>query len=143
MEPTRRLSARPSTLALALPLALGATLAACAGGSIRVVDKTPAHGELALLGNRDEARNLARSYMEKHCPKGYQVLDDGKTYVGAPHREIGASEGRVGAKNTEPDHVDIGASEGRAGVKGTDPDKMQWRIRYQCDGENHGVSPPQ
>lgn len=143
MEPTSRLSARPSTLALAVALALGATLSACASGSIRVVSQAPAHGELALLGNRDEARNLARSYMEQRCPKGYQVLNDGKTYVNAPQQDIGASEGRVGAKNTNPDHHDIGASEGRAGVKGTDPDKVQWRIKYQCDGENRDLSPPQ
>ncbi|HEU4406507.1 MAG TPA: hypothetical protein VFS43_14675 [Polyangiaceae bacterium] len=120
---SHRPSGSPSPLASAAPLALLATLAAC-GGSIRVVDQTPTQGELALMGPRREARAAAETHMSSHCPEGYRVLNDGKTAVRAPRPP------------------DIGAPEGRVGVKGTDPDEVEWRIRYQCDGERAKSGPP-
>lgn len=98
---------------LSLILVLAAPLAAC-GGSIRVVNQGHDRGELALLGDRHEARSQAKTYMGQHCPQGYQVLNDRKAAVAEPSAKIGTSEGRLG-------------------VAGVSPDAMHWRMRYQCE----------
>ncbi|HEU4535919.1 MAG TPA: hypothetical protein VFS00_17465 [Polyangiaceae bacterium] len=100
---------------------MAAALTAC-GGSIRVVDQGHASGELALVGDRQEARVHAGAYMGQHCPKGYRVLNDGKTIV--PERP-----------------AKIGTSEGRLGVAGPSPDAMQWRVRYECQLDNRSKPP--
>jgi hypothetical protein len=53
---------------------LGLTLAAC--GGIRVVDKTPSGGTVALEGSYDTAREKAEEFMRSQCPQGYRILDE-------------------------------------------------------------------
>jgi hypothetical protein len=101
-----------SRLVPALALALAAALPACAG-SVRPVKQGPEQGELSLVGNQKDARAAAKTYMEQHCPTGYQVLKDSKTFAGQRRPNIGTSEGKLG-------------------VAGTSPDDMQWRISYKC-----------
>ncbi|MCU0687396.1 MAG: hypothetical protein MUF34_34975, partial [Polyangiaceae bacterium] len=93
------------------------------GGSIRVVDQGPARGELALLGDRREARSQAKTYMGQHCPQGYHVLDVSKAVVAEPSAKIGTSEGRLG-------------------VAGASPDSMPWRLRYHCENQREPVPLP-
>jgi hypothetical protein len=112
---------QPRFYRLSLILTLAAPLAAC-GGSIRVVAQGPARGELALLGDRQEARSQAKTYMGQHCPQGYQVLDVSKAVIAEPS-------------------VKIGTSEGRLGVAGASPDSMPWRLRYQCENQRKPMPP--
>jgi hypothetical protein len=56
---------------------LGLTLAAC--GGIRVVDKTPSGGTVALEGSYDTAREKAEEFMRSECPQGYRILDEDRS----------------------------------------------------------------
>jgi hypothetical protein len=54
------------------------TLVALTGcsSSIRVVQKTPVGGVVALEGPREKAREKAVEFMLEQCPGGYDVLED-------------------------------------------------------------------
>jgi hypothetical protein len=65
---------RRSVLLLALPLF--SCLAACAGGSMRVVQETPSGGTVAVQG---DGREKAEQYMGSQCPLGYDILGESRT----------------------------------------------------------------
>jgi hypothetical protein len=104
---------RPSFL-VPLLLSLASTLAACGGGggSFRVVDVAPSSGELALHGERKAARAEAEWYMNRHCPAGRDVLQDGIAVVGSRP----ASEMTGYGVRLESPKADL----------------VEWRLRYRC-----------
>src|SRR5689334_21653007 len=57
-----------------------AALTGC--GSIRVVQKTPTGGVVALLGSQDKAREKAAEYMSAQCPEGYRIVEESEAVVG-------------------------------------------------------------
>ncbi len=56
-----------------------ATLTGCS--SIRVVQKTPAGGTVALEGAEGGAREKADEYMRSQCPAGYEIVEEGEAVV--------------------------------------------------------------
>jgi hypothetical protein len=64
------------TLLLTLAIALGC-LTGC--GSIRVVSEAKSGGTLVLSGAQGSARSKAEDYMRRHCPTGYEVVEEGDT----------------------------------------------------------------
>jgi hypothetical protein len=59
---------------VAVVLPLISCLAACAGGSMRVVQETPSGGTVAVQGQGDGAHEKAEKYMGAQCPFGYDIL---------------------------------------------------------------------
>lgn len=57
-----------------LLLALTATTG-CGGGALRVVNRTPNGGTVALQGTKDTARARAKEFIREQCPFGYDLRD--------------------------------------------------------------------
>src|SRR5687767_12295702 len=92
-------------------LAMAVSLVAC-GGSFRVVDVAPTGGELALQGEREQARAQAQSYISRHCPSGHDVLHDGLALIGTqPAQGVTPYGSRFGSPRV---------------------DQIEWRVHYRC-----------
>ncbi|HEU4412520.1 MAG TPA: hypothetical protein VFS43_45175 [Polyangiaceae bacterium] len=100
----------PTFLSSSSLLALTVSLVAC-GGSFRVVDVAPRGGELALEGERGQARAEAESYISRHCPFGHDVVHDGLALIGMP------------AQTVRP----YGSRD--ASLRGGE---TEWRVHYRC-----------
>src|SRR5438128_2247359 len=100
-----------SAVALAL-----ATLSGCS--SIRVVQKTPSGGTVALQGAEDGAREKADEYMRSQCPAGYEVVEEGEAVVGS-------------VTNARATPTIIGPV-----TTAQTSDTREWRITYKCNGAN-------
>jgi hypothetical protein len=112
---------RPPRWALA---ALLASLGACyVPGGLRVVQLAPSSGELALVGERSDARVQAERYMQNQCPAGHFVLDEGE--APGPSSRVD----RTYAK------MDLGAGDML-------PDAVEWRVRYRCKETIVAKPPP-
>ena len=64
-----------SFLWLALPL-----LAAC--GNVKVLERTPSTGAIAVSGSEESCRARAHQYMSDHCVQGYTLVDERPTSDG-------------------------------------------------------------
>lgn len=53
-------------------------LLACGASSLRVVDRTPSGGVIAIQPESDSAREQAERYMFTQCPLGYEIVRDAK-----------------------------------------------------------------
>jgi len=91
-------------------------------GAIRVVQRTPTGGVVALEGDQDKAREKAAEYMASQCPEGYQVVEEGETVVGQEMREESRREKVFGVPVKE--------------TRSETTDKREWRMKYQCNGAN-------
>jgi hypothetical protein len=97
------------------------SFAATGCATIRVVKRTPAGGELALIGARDEAQQKANEYMDRQCPAGYDVLEEGEAVVGQNMSTTSRpTRGLFGDKQVQSNSVS--------------EDKREWRVKYQCKG---------
>lgn len=89
--------------------------------SIRVVQRTPAGGVVALVGDREGATEKAQEYMRSQCPKGFDVVEEGEAVVGQDiQTESRESRGFLGPQTS---------------TRGSTTDKREWRIKYACKGE--------
>ncbi|HEU4411725.1 MAG TPA: hypothetical protein VFS43_41160 [Polyangiaceae bacterium] len=120
---SRRRGRLPRRLSAWAVLASLAALGGC-GGTLRVVRLTPASGELALIGNRDEAHAQAESYMRRQCPYGYDVLREGEVRPSAdPWSSSGFGAARAESSDT------------------TEP--SEWHIEFRCRGHvGEAPAPP-
>ncbi len=95
--------------------------AAAGCANIRVVKKTQTGGEVALLGSREGAQEKANEYMARHCPAGYDVLEEGEAVVGQnATTTTRPTKGLFGGKQLQSDS--------------STEDKREWRVKYQCKG---------
>jgi hypothetical protein len=115
----------------------GAAVALVACSGIRVVKASKAGGEIALIGNREEAMELAKTEMGKTCggPDKYEVIEEGEAVVGAVTNESGSANRNVfGGVSMH------GQSE--------TTQKTEWRVKYGCKGvaqpapAGSGAAPP-
>jgi hypothetical protein len=94
-------------------------LAACSG-SYRVVKKTQAGGEVALVGPQESAREKADEYMRTQCPAGFDIVEEGEAVVGSTTTARTADGGKnIFGQKTSTTTADS-------------TDKREWRIKYQC-----------
>lgn len=49
---------------------------ACGGAAMRVVDRTPSGGVVAIQPESDSSREQAERYMTAQCPLGYEIVRD-------------------------------------------------------------------
>jgi hypothetical protein len=92
------------------------SLAACS--SIRVVQKTPQGGVVALQGDREEAMQKAVTYMQSQCPTGYQIVEEGEAVIGQDiQTETTQNRSRWGNSQS---------------TRGSTTDKREWRVTYAC-----------
>lgn len=115
------------TISLCCLVGLAVALGGC--GSIRVVKKTQAGGEVALVGSQDKAREKAAEYMQAQCPSGYDVLEEGEAVVGSTMS--GQQQNGIGVFGRPTTTMNA-----------TTEDKREWRIKYQCKGAP-GAAPEQ
>lgn len=50
-------------------------LVAC-GGSVKVLERTPGSGAIAVSGSEESCRSRAHQYMREHCAQGYTLVDE-------------------------------------------------------------------
>lgn len=104
-------------------------LAGCSG--IRVVKASKAGGEIALIGNREDAMEKARLEMANTCggPQNYEVLEEGETVVGQTTQTSGSQQ-------TEQGHSWSGRPATRTTGSSTQEtrDATEWRVKYGCKG---------
>lgn len=62
---------------MTLPL----VLLAC-GGSVRVLERSPASGSIAVSGSEEAVRSRADQYMRSHCSNGYTLTSEQPTHDG-------------------------------------------------------------
>jgi hypothetical protein len=89
---------------------------ACSG--IRVVQRTQHGGVVALEGSRDGATEKAMQYMSTHCPKGYDIVEEGEAVVGQDFQS-----------SSRPVRGLFGPA---TATSGSSTDKREWRIKYAC-----------
>jgi hypothetical protein len=99
------------------------TLEGCSG--YRVVQVHPGKdGIVALLGDRDAAREKATGYMNEQCPGGFDIVEEGEAVTGQTTNANSQSQGGQTifgpAVNTN--------------TQATTRNTTEWRIRYQCKG---------
>lgn len=66
-----------------LAFAFFAFLAGACGGSVQVLERSPAAGAIAVTGSVDAVRSAADRYMRQHCSNGYTLLDEEPTSGGS------------------------------------------------------------
>lgn len=96
-------------------------LAGCSG--IRVVRASPQGGEIALLGNREDAMEKARLEMQRTCGGQYTIVEEGETVVG---------EQTNGSSTTEQGRTWSGRPASRTSTSSTTRDVTEWRVKYAC-----------
>ena len=101
-------------------------LSGCSG--YRVVQVHPGKdGIVALLGDRDAAREKATGYMNEQCPGGFDVVEEGEAVVG----ETSNSQSQ-GTQTIFGPAVNTQTSTRQ---------QTEWRIRYQCKGAAPAAAP--
>ncbi len=113
-----------------IALIAGAVLLESACGAARVVKQTQTGGEIALEGDRDEARKQADKEMMAHCQGPYTVVEQGEVVVGTD------------TVHTDDTYVDeetgTVVNEGGESTR----DATEWRIRYECGSSAPPPGPP-
>ena len=93
-------------------IVLGVFLAGCS--SIRVVQKTPDGGVVALQGVQSGAREKADDYMRAQCGGEYAVIEEGEAVVGSDTTSRKTSSF-------------LGPT-----TQAQSTDRTEWRITYRC-----------
>jgi hypothetical protein len=107
--------------AIFLSLAAGAMiLGGCSG--IRVVKASRSGGEIALLGNREDAMEKARMEMARTCggPDQFDVVEEGEVVVGQVES---TNSSAWGGRHYASGHSTTETS-----------NKTEWRVKYACKG---------
>ena len=121
---------RSSVITTAL-IAAVATLSGCSG--IRVVKASKAGGEIALLGNREEAMTKATMEMNRMCgPSGFNIVEEGETVIGTHSTSSG---------QTTAGHTFFGAPATRSSGTTDTIEKTEWRVKYTCNGAAQPPTP--
>jgi len=121
---------RSSIIATAL-IAAAASLSGCSG--IRVVKASKAGGEIALLGNREEAMTKASMEMNRMCgPAGFEIVEEGEAVIGTQS----TSNGQSTAGQTF-----FGAPTVRTSGTTDTVQKTEWRVKYTCKGVAQPAAP--
>lgn len=111
-------------------------LAGCSG--IRVVKANKAGGEIALIGNREDAMEKARLEMARTCggPQNYEVMEEGETVVGQTTQTSGSQQ-------TESGQTWSGRPATRTTGNSTQEtrDATEWRVKYSCKGAAVAAAP--
>ncbi len=68
-------------VSMRLWIALPMLLVAC-GGSVKVLERTPRAGAIAVSGSEEACRARAHRYMSDHCTQGYTLVDERPTSDG-------------------------------------------------------------
>lgn len=97
----------------------------CSG--IRVVQRTPVGGEVALVGMPEGAREKADVYMREHCPMGYDIVEEHEAVVGQDtttqaNSVTGRGRTIFGAPIAQTNTIQSSST----------TDRREWRILYQC-----------
>lgn len=93
---------------------------------VRLVKRTKAGGEYAVLGARDLAMQKAYSAMAQDCggPQAYEVVEEGEAVVGQDAVSSGTKKkekGVFGAFTSEETST-------------SSRNATEWRVKYQCKG---------
>ncbi len=107
------------------------TLAACSPyGDIRVVKTAKSGGEMALVGQRELARQKADAEMARNCgANNFDVLEEGETVVG----QVEHSSGSQSTSNTRTLFGRPATSTSGSSTTET-TQKTEWRLKYVCKG---------
>lgn len=87
--------------------------------AIRVVQRTPTGGVVALEGDQEKAHEKAAEYMASQCPEGYQIVEEGEAVIGTQTTEQSRRERVWGVPVKE--------------TRSETTDKREWRVKYQCN----------
>lgn len=95
----------------------GVTLVACSG--IRVVKASKSGGDIALIGNREEAMEKAKVEMARTCGGAdrYDILEEGEAVIGE-------------VTNASANRNVFGGISGQS----ESTQKTEWRVKYGCKG---------
>ena len=95
--------------------------------AIRVVHASKAGGEIALIGDREQAMEKARLEMANTCggPQTYDIVEEGETVIGTHTTE---------SQQTEAGHSWTGAPATRTTGSQDTVQKTEWRVKYACKG---------
>lgn len=96
----------------------GGALAAC-GPSIRVVKAAKTGGDIALVGDREGAMELAKAEMARTCGGAdrYDILEEGEAVIGEV-TNASAHRGVFGGISGQSESTQ----------------KTEWRVKYGCKG---------
>jgi hypothetical protein len=109
----------------------------CHFGNIRVVKTSKAGGEIALLGSRDEAREMANAEMARNCGgNNYEVLEEGETVVGQVEQTSGSQTNTAGRT-----WYGAPATQTTGSSTTTTSQRTEWRLKYQCKGAAPAPAP--
>lgn len=113
-------------------LVIGSFAIAAAGmlsgcSAIRVVRASKSGGEIALLGDREQAMEKARVEMANTCggPANYDIVEEGETVIGT-HTTT--------SEQTEAGRTWTGAPATRTTAAQDTTQKTEWRVKYACKG---------
>jgi hypothetical protein len=110
-------------------LAIGLLSTAVGCGNIRVVRAGRHGGEIALVGDRAKALELARGEMARTCggPDRYEVVEEGEAVVGTVSSQREES-------TTQRGQTFFGRPAVRTSTVGTvdTHQKTEWRLHYEC-----------
>jgi hypothetical protein len=100
-------------------------VAGCSG--IRVVRASKSGGEIALIGDREQAKEKAIVEMERTCggPQTYVLVEEYEAVVG----EVSDSRG-----NAQAGRGIFGNPEVRTSEHTETTQKTEWRVKYECKG---------
>lgn len=110
-------------------------LAGCSAA--RVVRETKTGGEIALLGDREGAREKANQIMTNKCRgAGYEVDEEGEVVVGQQ------TEARSDQYSNNRSRSSWSRPSSTTTTSATSRDMTEWRILYHCKGaEAPAVAP--
>ena len=121
---------RSSFVATAL-VAAAVALAGCS--AIRVVKANKAGGEIALLGNREDAMTKAGVEMNRICgAHGFEVVEEGEAVIGTHST---SEEQAVGGRTF------FGAPAVKTTGSTDTVQKTEWRVKYICKGVDQPAAP--
>ncbi len=100
----------------------------------RVVRETKTGGEIALLGDREEARQKANAMMAAKCQAGYEVDEEGDVVVG---QETQARSDQYSRNRSSG----WGRPSSTTTTSATSRDVTEWRILYHCKGTEAPAAP--
>ncbi len=108
-------------------------LAGCSG--YRVVKLAEGGGEIALFGDRLEAMTKAQREMALHCGGHgkFKVVEQGEVVVGSVAQTTSSSRGKA-----KPTHGGGLVTKSRSRETTTTRDKTEWRIIFECKGDEAG-----
>jgi hypothetical protein len=107
---------------LLLVSTLGALAVGCS--SVRVVKLSKQGGELALLGDREEAMEKAQAEMAAKCggQDKFDIVEQGEVVVGEVSKSSTRSSSRRGKRKTR----------GFSSSSTVTRDKTEWRVIFEC-----------